>query len=159
LCATSLAALGYPETVVDRLTREHRSWNMGRISGRDTKPEIVVRRVLHRLGYRFRLHSKNLPGRPDIVLPRWQTVIFVHGCFWHRHPGCRFAYSPKSRVEFWMKKFDENIARDHHSKSKLEEMGWRVEVIWECETAKLYELENRIRSAFALHRPEQVADR
>lgn len=122
--------------MADRISPEHRSWNMSRIRGRDTRPEKIVRSVLHRLGYRFRLHPKGLPGRPDIVLPKYRTAIFVHGCFWHRHLGCRFAYTPKSRHEFWLKKFDENVARDERARHALAEAGWNVMVIWECEVDK-----------------------
>ena len=110
---------------------------MSRIRSKNTKPEIVVRSLLHKLGYRFRLHSSKLPGKPDIVLPKYHTVIFVHGCFWHRHPGCKYAYSPKSRVEFWQKKFGENVVRHEHVAEELEELGWRVLVVWECEIADL----------------------
>ncbi|HEX7151427.1 MAG TPA: DNA mismatch endonuclease Vsr [Thermoanaerobaculia bacterium] len=121
--------------MVDSLSPERRSWNMGRIRGRDTTPERIVRSALHRLGLRFRLHSGALPGRPDVVLPRWRTVVFVHGCFWHRHQGCRLAYTPKSRVEFWSGKFKDTVERDRRSTAKLEQCGWRVIVVWECETA------------------------
>lgn len=107
---------------------------MSRIRSKDTKPELKVRSVLHKLGYRFRLHKKDLPGRPDIVLPKYKTVIFVHGCFWHRHEGCRFAYNPKSRMDFWRKKFEENQRRDKKNSAQLKELGWKVAVIWECET-------------------------
>jgi len=117
---------------MDRITKDHRSWNMSRIKDRNTKPEIIVRKALHRLGYRFRLHRKDLPGRPDIVLPKYKTVIFVHGCYWHRHKGCKYAYIPKSRVKFWERKFEENIERDKRNKRTLKRMGWRVIVIWEC---------------------------
>jgi len=109
---------------------------MSRIRGKDTKPEVRVRSALHRMGYRFRLHSRNLPGKPDIVLPKHATVVFVHGCFWHRHPGCRFAYTPKSRIEFWQAKFDRNVERHREVEEQLEELGWSVVVIWECETTK-----------------------
>ena len=121
--------------MVDRISREHRSWNMSRIRSRDTKPEKIVRSLLHRMGYRFRLHRKDLPGKPDIVLPKYQTVIFVHGCFWHRHPRCRFAYTPRSRVRFWQKKFADNIARDKRVRQQLRRLGWKVIVVWECQTA------------------------
>ena len=121
--------------MTDRLTPERRSWNMSRIRGRDTKPELVVRRLLHEMGYRFRLHRADLPGRPDIILPRHKTVVFVHGCYWHRHPGCRFAYTPKSRQSFWNAKFTSNVARDQRNQRVLKEAGWRVIVIWECETS------------------------
>jgi DNA mismatch endonuclease (patch repair protein) len=120
--------------MVDTLTPERRSANMSRIRSRDTKPELIVRRILHSAGFRFRLNVRTLPGSPDIVLPKYKIAIFVHGCFWHRHPGCKFAYSPKSRVDFWQKKFDENVARDEHKKRALEELGWHVVEVWECET-------------------------
>lgn len=119
--------------MVDSLSRKHRSWNMSRIRSRDTGPELLVRSALHRAGYRFRLHSKSLPGRPDIVLPKYHTVVFVHGCFWHRHRGCRFAYTPKSRVAFWNNKFLSNIERDRRKSKALKELGWRVVTVWECQ--------------------------
>jgi len=119
---------------MDRLSTEHRSWNMSRIKGTNTKPELRVRSLLHRMGYRFRLHCRKLPGKPDIVLPRHETVIFVHGCFWHRHPGCRFAYTPRSRVSFWTQKFQRNIERHAEVDEQLKRLGWRVILIWECET-------------------------
>jgi len=129
---------------MDRLTKQHRSWNMSRIRGKDTKPEMRVRSLLHRMGFRFRLHRNDLPGKPDIVLPAYGTVIFVHGCFWHRHPGCRFAYQPKSRVDFWQTKFRRNVERHQEVTAELEELGWRVVVIWECETASEEQLERRL---------------
>src|SRR5437016_9744069 len=97
--------------MVDRLTPERRSWNMSRIRGQDTKPERTLRSTLHKIGYRFRLHRRNLPGRPDIVLAKYRLAFFVHGCFWHRH-GCLYTYTPKSRLDFWQKKFKENLRRD-----------------------------------------------
>ncbi len=118
---------------MDRLSRGHRSWNMSRIKSRDTSPELKVRSVLHSSGYRFRLHRKDLPGKPDIVLPKYRTVIFVHGCFWHRHLDCKYAYTPKSNIEFWEKKFTANIQRDLRSKKLLQEQGWTVIVVWECQ--------------------------
>lgn len=118
---------------MDRLSRGHRSWNMSRIKSRDTSPELKVRSVLHSSGYRFRLHRKDLPGKPDIVLPKYRTVIFVHGCFWHRHLDCKYAYTPKSNIEFWEKKFTANIQRDLRSKRLLQEQGWTVIVVWECQ--------------------------
>ena len=107
---------------------------MARIGPRDTKPELAVRRALHRMGYRFRLHRSDLPGKPDIVLPRHRTIFLIHGCFWHRHYGCRFAYMPKSRVQFWQRKFAGNLKRDRKVQKALKELGWKVEVVWECET-------------------------
>ena len=106
---------------------------MSRIRGKDTKPEIAVRSILHRTGYRFRLHRRDLPGNPDIVLPKYHTVILVHGCFWHRHRGCKYAYTPKSRVDFWQKKFTENVERDKRNRKALRQEGWKVVVVWECE--------------------------
>lgn len=133
---------------MDSLTPEKRSWNMSRIKNRDTKPELIVRSLLHRKGYRFRLHRKDLPGKPDIILPRFKTVIFVHGCFWHRHEGCRYAYNPKSRVDFWQKKFSCNVIRDQEVQNALLDLGWKVHVIWECETKKTELLERKIDQIF-----------
>jgi DNA mismatch endonuclease, patch repair protein len=118
---------------MDHLTTAHRSWNMSRIRGRDTGPERAVRSLLHRLGYRFRLHGTKLPGRPDIVLARYRTVVLVHGCFWHRHRHCPLAYTPKSRTKFWSEKFAGNMARDRRTGQALRRLGWHVIVVWECE--------------------------
>ena len=112
---------------------EQRSKNMAAIKSKNTKPEIKVRKVLHSMGYRFRLHSKDLPGSPDIVLPKYKTVIFVHGCFWHRHQNCKYASNPKTRREFWEKKFKENIERDKKTLEKLKNLGWKTNIVWECE--------------------------
>ena len=119
---------------MDIVTPARRSEIMARIQGRDTVPEVVVRRTAHRLGFRFRLYRKDLPGRPDLVFPRYRAIVFVHGCFWHRHDGCRFAYTPRSRVRFWTGKFRHNVARDRRTEDALRSLGWRVLVIWECET-------------------------
>ena len=116
--------------IVDRLTR---SRMMSGITGRNTSPELAVRRYLHSRGLRFRIHSRGLPGRPDIVLRKYKTVVFVHGCFWHRHPGCRLSYVPKTRTDFWMTKFSENVNRDLLQARDLRNAGWRVLVIWGCE--------------------------
>lgn len=113
---------------------QQRSALMSAIRTQNTKPEMIVRSILHRIGYRFRLHRKDLPGRPDIVLPKYRTVIFVNGCFWHQHKGCKKARRPKSNREFWDAKLDANIRRDMRNQSDLEELGWRVLVVWECET-------------------------
>lgn len=107
---------------------------MSKIRGRDTTPELVVRRLAHRLGFRFRLHVNDLPARPDLVFPRHRLVVLVHGCFWHRHRGCRYAYTPKSRTDFWTKKLEENVSRDGRKEKELRRLGWRVLVIWECQT-------------------------
>ena len=134
--------------MADRIDPSHRSWNMGRIKGKDTKPEILVRSLLHRMGFRFRLHRRDLPGTPDIVLPKFHTAIFVNGCFWHRHSGCKYAYTPKSRIGFWKKKFEDTTHRDLENSKLLADLGWNVEVIWECElrdTEKLTEKIENIR--------------
>jgi DNA mismatch endonuclease, patch repair protein len=117
---------------VDKISQEKRSWNMSRIKGKDTKPELIVRSQLHKMGFRFRLHRKDLPGKPDIVLPKFKTVIFVHGCFWHRHKNCKYAYNPKSRKKFWKEKFEINIERDKCNQKQLSLLGWMTMVIWEC---------------------------
>jgi DNA mismatch endonuclease (patch repair protein) len=130
---------------LDRISKARRSWNMSRIRGADTAPEILVRSILHRLGYRFRIHSRTLPGRPDIVLAKYRTVVFVHGCFWHRHPNCKFAYTPKSRKKFWQSKFEKNIARDATVQQLLRQAGWRVLTIWECWISNEDNLAKRLR--------------
>lgn len=122
--------------MADRITKEHRSWNMSRIRSGDTKPERLVRSLLHRAGYRFRIRVNALPGRPDIVLPKYRTAIFVHGCFWHRHAECRYAYTPKSRTNFWEEKFKATVERDRKKTDELRSVGWRVIVVWECELKK-----------------------
>ena len=132
----------------DQPISPERSAMMARIGQKNTAPEIAVRRILHRLGIRFRLHRRDLPGTPDIVLPGRRTAILVHGCFWHRHHGCRFAYTPKSRVEFRKAKFDRNVARDGQVQKALATLGWRPHVVWECETNDLAALEKRLRRLF-----------
>ena len=129
--------------MADIVSEEQRSYNMSRIRGRDTKPEIAVRSALHRLGYRFTVNgprNRSLAGRPDIVLPKYRTVVFVHGCFWHRHAGCRYASTPSSRKEFWRAKFAANVMRDQRNAERLEAEGWKVIVVWECETRNPVEL-------------------
>ena len=105
---------------------------MARIRSRDTKPELIVRSLLHRCGVRFSLRRRDLPGHPDIVLPKYKTVVFVHGCFWHRHAHCRMASDPKSHQAFWQAKFEANVARDRHNRRALTKAGWKVIVLWEC---------------------------
>ena len=128
---------------------EQRSRNMSAIKSKNTKPEIKVRKVLHSMGYRFRLHSKDLPGSPDIVLPKYKTVIFVHGCFWHRHENCKYASTPKTRKEFWNKKFTENKKRDSEIQEKIKILDWRSVVIWECETKNMENLRDKIIDVFS----------
>ena len=130
--------------MTDVFTKSKRSEVMSRIKGRNTKPELAVRSLLHRMGYRFQLHRADLPGKPDIVLPRYKTVIFVHGCFWHRHKECRFAYTPKSRTDFWLKKLESNVVRDQLVKADLERLGWRVITVWECELRESDQLAGRM---------------
>ena len=115
-----------------------------------TAPEMIVRQELHALGLRFRLHRRDLPGSPDIVLPRLRTVIFVHGCFWHRHYDCRYATTPKTRQEYWLPKFAANIERDARKEAQLQALGWRVLLVWECETKRREELTLRLRRELKL---------
>lgn len=121
--------------MTDFLSPHERSERMSRIRGEDTGPELALRKVLHRLGLRYRLHGAGLPGKPDLVFPRHKTVVFVHGCFWHRHPGCSIATTPKSNTPFWTNKFEKNVTRDARVMAALTELGWRVFVAWECELA------------------------
>lgn len=129
---------------MDTVDRHTRSRMMGAIRGRDTKPELLVRSLLHGLGYRYRLHRRDLPGRPDIVFSRRQKVIFVNGCYWHRHEGCPLSYVPKSNTEFWRAKFDRTVVRDQENYGDLASRGWAVLVIWECECGDRPHLEHRL---------------
>ena len=117
---------------------------MSRIRSGDTKPEIVVRSLLHRMGYRFRLHRRDLPGKPDIVLPKHRTVIFVHGCFWHRHRGCKRCTTPSTNQDYWLEKLKGNAERDRKNKRLLKKLGWKVGIVWECETNDLDQLQKMI---------------
>ena len=121
---------------MDRITHDQRSHLMSQVRAKNTKPELVVRSFLHRNGFRFRLHVKDLPGTPDIVLPKYKTVVDVRGCYWHRHKGCKKTTTPSTNVEFWQKKFTENVARDQRTEAELRRLGWRVIVIWDCEIPK-----------------------
>lgn len=125
--------------MADRISTEHRSWNMSRIKGKDTKIEVLVRQYLFHYGFRFRKNDKRYPGKPDIVLPKYKTAVFVHGCFWHRHEGCKLATIPKTRTDFWMEKFEKNVANDKKHYKQLNDMGWNVIVIWECELENNFE--------------------
>jgi len=129
---------------MDVFPKEKRSWIMSRVKGRDTKPEILVRSFVHRMGFRFRVHRRALPGHPDIVLPRHRKVIFVHGCFWHGHKRCRRAMRPTTNQDFWNKKLDGNIERDRRFQSKLRRMGWKVLIVWQCEIRKPEKLLSRL---------------
>ncbi|VBB05621.1 dna mismatch endonuclease vsr [Lucifera butyrica] len=128
----------------DRFTREERSRIMSRVKGKNTGPEIKIRSTLHSLGFRFRLNRKDLPGKPDIVLPKYKAVIFVHGCFWHGH-SCKRGHRPQTNEEFWNKKIDGNIKRDQVNMNNLEKLGWRVLVIWQCEIKQMDALIVRIK--------------
>ena len=119
--------------MADIVDSKRRSQLMAGIRGRDTAPELAVRRIAHRMGLRFRLHRKGLPGRPDLVFPKHRLAVFVHGCFWHRHEGCPFSHIPKTRTAYWAEKFERNVARDKRNREALQCLGWRVVVIWECE--------------------------
>jgi DNA mismatch endonuclease (patch repair protein) len=130
--------------MVDRLTAERRSYLMSRVHSRDTTPERIVRNLAHRLGYRFRLHRRDLPGCPDLVFPFRRAIIFVHGCFWHHHEGCRKASIPGTRTDFWLHKFARNVERDAVAQSELERRGWRVLTVWQCETRDNEELRARL---------------
>ena len=126
--------------MADGLSPERRSWNMSRIKGKNTSIEVKVRKYLFSKGFRYRINVTKLPGKPDIVLPKYNAVVFVNGCFWHRHTGCKEAYMPKSRVEFWQKKFERNVQNDTVQREKLMEAGWRVFTVWECEVKKNFEV-------------------
>lgn len=132
--------------MTDTLTPAARAERMSRVRGRDTGPEMVVRRLLHGLGYRYRLHANDLPGRPDVVFRRRRVAILVHGCFWHRHPdpACKLARLPKSRLDFWLPKLEGNRARDVANVEKLEALGWRVLIVWECQLGNTEQLRNTL---------------
>jgi DNA mismatch endonuclease, patch repair protein len=118
--------------MTDIVDSQTRSRMMAGIRGKNTKPELALRRSLHALGFRYRLHAKGVPGKPDLVLPKYRAAVFVHGCFWHRHPECRYASTPSTRPEFWSAKFCANVTRDNAVRLALSETGWRVATIWEC---------------------------
>ena len=133
---------------MDGLTPEHRSWNMSRIRSKDTKIEVKVRQYLFSKGFRFRKNDKRYPGKPDVVLPKYKTVIFVNGCFWHMHKGCKQGRLPKTNADFWKEKMERNVANDELHRKQLEDMGWKVVVLWECELKKDFEhtMENAVAS-------------
>lgn len=130
--------------MVDHLSAEERSRNMSRVKGRDTKPELLVRSLIHRMGFRFSLHRKDLPGRPDIVLTRHRKLVFVHGCFWHGHTGCSRAAIPSTNIHFWKKKISGNKTRDVTVRRRLGVMGWKVFVVWQCQTRNIEKLTIRL---------------
>ena len=130
--------------MTDIVNSQRRSELMASVRGRDTAPELAVRRIAHRMGLRFRLHRNDLPGRPDLVFPKHRLAVFVHGCFWHRHEGCRHASTPKSRAAFWTEKFAANVERDARQEAALQTLGWRVLVIWQCEIRDEAAVERRL---------------
>lgn len=141
---------------MDKISPQRRSENMRRIRGKNTKPELTVRRIVWRLGIRYRLHARHLPGTPDLVFAKTKQAIFVHGCFWHQHPGCKNAVMPKSNRAFWRKKLRGNQRRDAVRMTELLHAGWRILVVWECQAeASPTRLEHRLRS-FLLHPPRNV---
>jgi DNA mismatch endonuclease, patch repair protein len=142
-------------STVDPPVSPERSALMARVRGKNTKPEVVVRSIVHGLGYRFRLHKAGLPGRPDLVFSGSRKVIFVHGCFWHRHPGCYLTTTPKTRASYWRQKFRQNKRRDYKAVEALEHSGWLVLVVWECETDDIKTLESRL-SRFLRDRKSKV---
>jgi DNA mismatch endonuclease (patch repair protein) len=133
---------------MDTLTAAERSERMSRIKGKDSGVELRVRRLVHGLGYRYRLHDRDLPGKPDLVFKGRRKAIFVHGCFWHRHPepGCKLARMPKSRLDFWEPKLTANRVRDMEAQHRLREMGWDSLIVWECESRHIEQLENKVRA-------------
>lgn len=133
---------------MDSVSPEKRSWVMAQVKGQNTGPERIVRSLLHRMGYRFRLQRADLPGKPDIVLPKFKTVLFVHGCFWHRHPGCKRATRPTSNTAYWDRKFARTVIRDQKNKKELEALGWSVLLVWECELKNLPALRARLSDYF-----------
>lgn len=146
--------------MADCLTKERRSWNMSRIRGKNTAPEKRVRSILHRLGHRFRIHDRQLPGHPDIVLPKYKTVLFIHGCFWHRHEGCKNSTTPSSNKDFWIKKLEANVVRDKVHRRRLQKLGWSIVVVWECATEdvdKLRQLQRRLDRHLELRMKERAS--
>jgi len=133
---------------MDKLSSSERSSLMAKVRTSNTQPERRVRQIAHALGLRFRLHRRDLPGTPDIVFPKFQTAIFVHGCFWHQHPGCKRATMPQTCIEFWQKKLDRNVQRDRSTIETLEKAGWHPEIIWECETKNPSHIQERLEKIF-----------
>ena len=134
--------------MTDHLTSKQRSWNMSLIRAKNTKSELIIRSMLHRMGYRFRLHQKDLPGKPDIVLNKYNTIIFCNGCFWHQHPECKRATIPKTNTQYWIPKLQKNVTHFKEVKAQLTLKGWNVFVIWECETKDIEKLAVKLLSFF-----------
>lgn len=130
--------------MTDTLSKEERSERMARIRGKDSTPELRLRRLVHGMGFRYRLHLRNLPGTPDLVFPARKAVIFMHGCFWHRHPGCKLARLPKSKLEFWETKLETNRKRDILRQRQLRKLGWRILIVWECQLSDPVRVARRV---------------
>lgn len=143
------------EYAMDKISPQHRSANMRRIRSKDTSPELVLRRLIHGLGYRFRLHRKDLPGRPDLVFAKRRKIVFVHGCFWHQHPDCREGRIPGSRLDYWAPKLIKNQIRDAANRVLLEEQGWKVLIIWECELTDISAVKRAVKKFLGSVRQEQ----
>jgi DNA mismatch endonuclease (patch repair protein) len=129
---------------MDIKSRKLRSLNMSKIRSKNTKPELIVRSIIHKKGFRFRLHVSGLPGKPDLVFPKYKNVIFIHGCFWHRHENCKYSYMPKSNIDFWKNKFSDNVRKFKKARNLLKKSGWRVIVLWECEIENKSKLEKKL---------------
>lgn len=132
--------------MADRISSDERSWMMSRVRGKDTTPERIVRSLLHKMGYRFRLHRNDLPGKPDIILPKYESVTFVNGCFWHQHEGCKRASRPNTNTAFWNAKFEATVNRDKKNIRELKNLGWRVLVVWECQLREMPKLQSILRA-------------
>ncbi len=130
--------------MVDNLKKEIRSYNMSRIKSKNTKPEMVIRSLLHSMGLRFRIHRKDLPGTPDVTLPKFKSVIFIHGCYWHRHEGCKYSTDPKTNKAYWLKKFYITKKRDISNQKSLAELGWNVIIVWECQINDVEAIHDRL---------------
>lgn len=142
---------------MDKLSKARRSENMRRIRSKNTSPELIVRKAVSALGYRFRLHSKKLPGKPDLVFPKLKKAIFVHGCFWHQHKNCIDGRLPKSRLGYWKPKLDKNVLRDRRNRRELKKLGWQTFVVWECQTANPERLPARLNKFLSARRPTSPA--
>ena len=141
---------------MDTVDPKKRSEIMSHIRGKNTKPELLIRSLLHRSGFRFRIHRRDLPGCPDIVLPKYKTIIFVHGCFWHQHPGCRKATIPETNKDFWTEKLTKNTTRDFLICNELKKQGWKTIIVWQCELKKILEVPDFLLKQIILSDPPNV---
>lgn len=144
------------KNLADTLSPSERSERMSRVRGKDSAPEMKLRRLVHGMGFRYRLHVRELPGKPDLVFPSKRAVIFMHGCFWHRHEACKLARLPKSKLDFWRTKLEANKERDLLHKRQLRELGWRVLVVWECEMSNIQQVATRVRDFLRMQEGRQI---